>query len=85
MTDDERFFADVDRAEPASAPVLGPGGWDALPLPVRVAERLADALIAAGDVRALLDRDDAAPMAWIGPEVERLFQRIDGALRRLTF
>lgn len=84
MTDDERFVADVHRADLPSTPALAPGGWDALPLPVRVAERLAHALLAASEIRAALDSEEAVPIAWIAPEVDRVYERIDGALRRLA-
>jgi hypothetical protein len=84
MTDDERFLEDVERSASPVLPALALSEWDALPLPVRVADRLAEALIAASEIRAALNSAEASSLAWIVPEIDDVLERIDGALQRLA-
>jgi hypothetical protein len=58
--------------------------WDALPLPVRIADRLAEAMLLAGELRAELRRAEAEGLLWIAPEMDDVLERLDVALRRLA-
>jgi hypothetical protein len=72
MTDRNAFFA------------VPPADWDALPLPVRIADRLAEAMLLAGELRAELHGAGAEGLLWIAPEMDDVLQRLDVALRRLA-
>jgi len=70
---------------------LEPGGerpcWHGqgpLPLSVRISERLGDMLTAASELRVELEREEAAPLAWIVPEIDGVIGRIDNLLQRLA-
>jgi hypothetical protein len=58
--------------------------WHALPLVVRVGDKLVEALIVASEVRAELDGEEGRALAWIVPEIDDMLERIDAALRRLA-
>ena len=58
--------------------------WEALPVSSRVSERLGDVLVLATELRAELEHQDAAPLAWILPVVEGVIASTDTALKRLS-
>jgi hypothetical protein len=58
--------------------------WEALPPAARIADRLVEMLIVASEVRAELERKEAAPLAWIVPEIDGVFDQIDRLLQRLA-
>jgi hypothetical protein len=59
-------------------------GQGSLPLSVRISERLADMLIAASELQADLETDEAGPLRAIAPEVDRVVARIETLLRKLA-
>jgi hypothetical protein len=61
-----------------------PADWDALPLPVRIADRLAEALLLASELRADLCRAEAEGLRWIAPEMDEILLRLDRALQRFA-
>lgn len=84
MTDEERFFEAVAAIAPAPLPALRVGDWDALPLTVRLAETLAEALVLTSELRADLANDEAASLAWIAPSVDEVFERLGATLQQLS-
>ena len=59
-------------------------GQGALPLSVRISERLADLLILASELHADLGGEEAGALRRIAPEVDQVVARIDALLRRLA-
>ncbi|MEO8382685.1 MAG: hypothetical protein ABI779_23710 [Acidobacteriota bacterium] len=84
MTDDKRFFDAAEHAAPPAMAALPLAEWAALPLAVRLADKLLEVLIIASEVRAELECEEAAPVGWIVPEIDDVIERIDGALQRLA-
>lgn len=80
MNDDEVFG-------PAGAPLplrISLADWEALPLSTRVGERLVDVLILATELRADLENEQAAELAWIVPTVDSVLAEADALLKRLA-
>jgi hypothetical protein len=59
-------------------------GQGALPLSVRICEKLADMLIVASELQADLASDEAAALRSIAPEVDEVVARIDALLKQLA-
>lgn len=84
MRDEKRFLADVARAGPPAVPMLSRADWEALPLAARVCDRLVEILMLASELRAELEAEEALPLLWMAPEIERVLERTDDALQRLA-
>ncbi len=55
-----------------------------MPVHERVLDRLADLLLDADELLAMLDDEDAARVRWIEPHVRRAFDEVDTAMRGMT-
>jgi hypothetical protein len=84
MIDDKRFLGDAGHTARRAMPLLPMVEWAALPLTARLADKFVEMLIAASEVRAELEQQEAAPLAWIAPEIEEVLERIDAALQRVS-
>ncbi|MGZ5441677.1 MAG: hypothetical protein ACXW5U_26025 [Thermoanaerobaculia bacterium] len=84
MTDDKRFFDHGEHAAPPAMSMLPPPEWAALPMTVRVADHLVQALVIASEIRADLGCEEAAPLAWVVPEIDDMVDQIDRLLQRLA-
>lgn len=59
-------------------------GQGALPLSVRINDKLVEMLIAACEVQADVTSDEAGPLREIAPEIDRVVARIDALLKQLA-
>jgi hypothetical protein len=59
-------------------------GRGALPLSVRISDKLGEMLIAASAVQADVTSDEAGPLREIAPQVEQVVARIDALLEQLA-
>jgi hypothetical protein len=59
-------------------------GQGALPLSVRIGDKLCEMLIAACEVQADVTSDEAGPLRAIAPEIEQVVARIDALLKQLA-
>lgn len=72
-------------APPGDIPFrLSSSDWEALPIAARAGERLVDILILAADLRADLDCEEAAQLAWITPTIDGVLAETDALLHRLA-
>jgi hypothetical protein len=60
---------------------IAPGG---VPVHERVLDRLADLLLDADELLAMLDDEQATRVRWIEPHVRRAFDEFDTAMRGMT-
>jgi hypothetical protein len=85
MTHDKDFWGDL--MAPTERPVVVAvplGSFDALPLSVRVADRLAEILVIASELRAELEMREAALLKWIAPDVDTVLEETGALLDRLA-
>lgn len=85
MTHDKDFSGDL--TPPTERPVVVPvplGSFDALSLSVRVADRLAEILVIASELRAELETREAALLKWIAPEIDAVLEETGALLDRLA-
>ena len=59
-------------------------GQGALPLSVRINDKLVEMLIAACEVQADVTSDEAGPLREIAPEIDRVVARIDALIKQLA-
>lgn len=84
MTHERKIFeAPAQSASPAIA-ILSMAEWAALPLAMRISDRLVDVLVTASELRAELEGEEATPVAWIAPEIDEVLERVDELLQRLA-
>ena len=84
MRDEKSFSAHSAAATLPADAVLSWREWQSLPVSTRIAERLVEILILASELRAELERQEAAPLLWMAPEIERVLEQTDEALQRLA-
>ncbi|HYH10224.1 MAG TPA: hypothetical protein VEK11_24460 [Thermoanaerobaculia bacterium] len=58
--------------------------WEALPLPVRVQDRLAEILVLVDELRSELHQEDARALDWMDEEVEAIGHSVVTLLDRLA-
>ena len=58
--------------------------WEALPLPVRVQDRLAEILVLVDELRSELHQEDARVLDWMDEEVEGIGHSVVTLLDRLA-
>ncbi len=58
--------------------------WSRMPAHERVLDRLADLLLDADEMLAILAAEDAVAERWLEPHVQRLYNDVDVLMRRLT-
>ncbi len=51
---------------------------------MRMSDRLVDILVAASEIRAELESEEARPLPWIAAELDDVLARVDELLRRLA-
>ena len=59
-------------------------GQGALPLSVRINDKLVEMLIAATEVQADVTSDEAGPLREIAPEIDQVVARIDALIKQLA-
>jgi hypothetical protein len=79
---EEKSFSDP-RTLPARA-VLSWAEWESLPVNARVSDWLVEILVMASELRAELESEHAAQLRWIVPELDRVCEKTDEALQRLS-
>jgi hypothetical protein len=58
--------------------------WDALPLHVRLQERLADLLVLVDSLRCEFHTEDANPLLWAESAVQQVYADVDAVTRKLA-
>ena len=58
--------------------------WQSLPISTRICDRLVEVLILAKEIRAELESEEAAPLMWMAPNIERALKQTGEALQRLA-
>jgi hypothetical protein len=71
------------RTLPATA-ALSWLAWRSLPVSTRVCDQLVEILVVANEIRAVLESEDATPLKWIAPAIDRVVEQTDEALQRLA-
>jgi hypothetical protein len=69
-----------------------PGGFvplpllelEGLPISERVVDRLIDILLAADELLGELQTEEANPLLWIEPHVQRVYREVDSLVRRFA-
>ena len=84
MTDGRKILEESAQVAAPPVPALSFAEWAALPLAMRVSDRLVDILIAASEIQGELQSQEATPLAWISPELDDVLQQVDEVLRRLA-
>jgi hypothetical protein len=84
MTDERKIFETAAQSVSPAMAELSFAEWAALPLAIRVTDRLVRILVTASEIRAELEGDEAEPVAWIAPELDDVLERVDDLLQRLA-
>lgn len=59
-------------------------GLAALPLGMRVLDRLTEVLVLSDELLAEFQTEDANPLLWLEPHIRRVYDDVDQAVRRLA-
>lgn len=77
-----RMFDRHERQEIFRA--LTPIGWARVPAHERVLDRLADLLLDADELLAMLAADDAAAERWLSPHVQKVYDDVNTLMKGMT-
>jgi hypothetical protein len=58
--------------------------FERLPISERVVDRLLDILLAADELLGELQTEEANPLLWIEPQVQRIYREVDSLIRRFA-
>ena len=84
MRKDPEFPCGVGGPTPPFDALLSLASWAALPVAVRVGERLADVLLALDDIREDLSSTEAADLRWLAAQLDDVGGTIHQLLQRLA-